>query len=385
MQAIQSSLTLAVYQQELVDVLQCSDCSVFLDTNLLAWAFRLNDTASLEFQQWLDELARLERLIIPAWAVHEYNHHLLRNDPKFFFPHKAVSKQLSVNLEELDRVVHLMTSDYSAREFEYENRDKFIEAFSDTSKTIKKCMDQLDKNYIQRRNDLIIFFEELIAKCALRSDVHELADAVAREAPARYVNRLSPGYNDSKNPENSNGDLIIWKEILDYCKSKDIKKAVFITNDCKSDWVYTPPNLILPNGSLISGTNVKARLVKLPKPDLIAEFERYTGSKHFHIFSSESVINGLSSEELNHSRAQDFRHLASAIKLDLAQTSTEKVVQWFQENTDKYHEAIHGVCCWRQSPSEVDLDVFKTWTVEEMRDIEAQKVRWGEVFCQLFL
>lgn len=385
MQAIQSSVKLATYQQELVDALQNRDCVVFLDTNLLAWSFRLNDTASLEFQQWLDTLALLGRLVIPAWAVHEYNHHLLRDDSKFFFPHKAISKQLSVNLEEFDRVVHLMISDYSAEEFGYHDRNKFIAAFSDASETIKKCVDQLDKNNTQRKQELIIYFQELIAQCALKSNVHELADAAAHEAPARYANRLAPGYNDSQKPENSSGDLIIWKEILGYCKSKDIKKAVLITNDCKSDWVYTPTNVVLPNGNKISGTNKKARLVKLPKPDLISEFERHTGSTHFHVFSIESVIEGLSSEELNNSDAQEFRHLACAIKLDLAQTPTEEVVQWFLENADKHKEALRGVCLWEHSPSEVDLDAFKNWTVEEMKNIDAQKVRWMDVFCELFL
>lgn len=385
MQAIQSSVVLATYQQELVDVLQSPDCIVFLDTNLLAWAFRLNNVASLEFQNWLDTLARLERLIVPAWTVHEYNHHLCRNDPTFFLPHKAVGKQLNANLKELDRIVHLMLSDDSAKELGYDNREKLITAFSDASKTIQQCVVHLDKNYTQRNHDLIIFFEELIVKCALKSNVHDLADAAAREAPARYANRLSPGYNDVQKMENSSGDFIIWKEILGHCTFKGTKKAVFITNDRKPDWVYTPPSVVLPNGKEISGTNKMAQPVKLPKPDLIAEFERHTGSTHFHIFSIESVIEGLSSAELNNSDAQDFRHLALAIKLDLAPTPTEAVVQWFMENPDKYKEALHGICRWEQSPSEVDLDVFKIWAVEKMKNIDSQNVRWMDVFCELFL
>ena len=222
-----------------------------------------------------------------------------------------------------------MISDVSATELGYPNREALFSAFSEASKIIQRCEAHLAKNDVQRRRDLVTSLEKLIAKCALKSNIHDLADAAAREAPARYANRLSPGYNDAQKTENASGDFIIWKEILGHCGSKGVNQAVLMTNDRKSDWVYTPRSVILPNGRAISGHNAMARLVKLPKPDLIAEFERHTGSTQFHIFSIESVIEALSSAELNHWDAQDFRHLALAIQLDLARTPTEAVVQWF--------------------------------------------------------
>ena len=225
----------------------------------------------------------------------------------------------------------------------------------------------------------------LIDKCALKSNIHELADAASREAPARYANRLSPGYNDAQKQENAWGDFIIWKELLGHCESEGVTQAVLITNDRKPDWVYTPLSVVLKNGNAISGTNEMSRLVKLPKPDLVAEFERHTGSTQLHIFSIESVIEALSSAELNHWNPQDFRQLALAIKLDLARTPTEAVVQWFLKNTDSYNEATQGVCRWDQSPSEVDMNAFEAWTTEKMKNIDAKEVRWVDVFCELFL
>lgn len=385
MQTIRSSIALATYQQELIDMLRSDSCVVFIDTNLLAWSFRLNDAAFQEFTRWLNNLAQDERLIIPAWTVHEYNHHLLRDDPMFFLPHKAVGKQLNANLAELERVAHLMISDASATELGYVNRKALFSAFSEASKTIQRCVLHLAKNDVQRRQDIVTYLEELITKCELKSNLHELADAAAHEAPVRYANRLSPGYNDARKTENASGDFIIWKEILDHCGFKGVNQAVLISNDRKPDWVYTPRSIVLPNGNIISGNNAMARLVKLPKPDLIAEFERHTGSTQFHIFSIESVIEAFSSEELNQWYAQDFRHLALAIQLDLARTPTEAVVQWFLKNTDRYTEALHGVCRWEQSPSEVDQKAFEAWTVEKMENVDTQNVRWSDVFCELFL
>ncbi len=383
MLTIKSSVELLAYRQELVDTIQSENCTIFIDTNFIAWVFRLNNKAQNELVRWLLKLSHHEQLVIPAWTVHEYNYHLRKNDPKFFLPHKAVGKQLNVNLLEFDQIAHLMISDAFATELGYPNREELFLDLSKACKTIQKCVNHLAKNDEINKYEVVSFFESLVVKCALNSNIHELSDAAAREASIRYANRLSPGHNDALNTDNSTGDLIIWKEILNYCASKDKKKVVIITNDRKSDWVYTPPFVVLPNGKEISGTNAMAHSVKLPNPDLIAEFQFYTGSIDLHISTIESVIEVLSSSELNNS-AQDFRHLALAIKLD-ARTPTDAVVQWFLKNPDKYTEALHGICRWERCPSEVDQKAFEAWTVEQMKDIESQNIQWLDVFCELFL
>jgi hypothetical protein len=158
-----------------------------------------------------------------------------------------------------------------------------------------------------------------------------------------------------------------------------------ITNDTKSDWVYTPLSVILPNGKPISGSHEEARLVKLPKPELLAEFERHTGSNELRVLSIESVINGLSSQAINRWSAQDFRHLANAIKLDLTPTPTEAVVQWFLKHPEKYKEAMSSVCNWYDNPGEVDQAAFKEWTTNNISNIDTSNVCWMDVFCELFL
>ena len=161
MKSILSSISLANYQQELVDILQSDDTVVFLDTNLLAWGFRLNNDASLEFTRWLENLAQYEHLVIPAWTVHEYNHHLLRDDPTFFQPHKSIGKQLNANLAELIKVAHLMISDESATELGYTNRESLFSALSESSKVVQQCVAHLAKDDVQRRRKLVGSLETL--------------------------------------------------------------------------------------------------------------------------------------------------------------------------------------------------------------------------------
>jgi hypothetical protein len=63
---------------------------------------------------------------------------------------------------------------------------------------------------------------------------------ITKEGKHRYEFKIPPGYGDEKEKKGMQifGDLIIWKQILEY--SKEVKKPIiFITNDIKKeDWCY---------------------------------------------------------------------------------------------------------------------------------------------------
>jgi hypothetical protein len=385
MQVAQSTVSLNNYKGSIVAALQDAEYLVVVDTNVLAWSFRLNDAAHGELMRWLGRLAEEERLAVPAWAVHEYNHHLLQDDDAFFLPHRSVGKQLLSNLSEIDRVAHLMFSEKSASELGYANKEALLAELRSAAAVINKCVTYLARHGADQRHSRILSLEGLLAKAALKSPVQELASAALSESAGRYSNRLSPGYRDGHKTENSCGDLIIWKELLDTCAARGIKKAVLVSNDQKPDWVYTPRSVILPNDKVISGTSEKARFVRLPKPDLLDEFERRTGGEHLHFYSTEAVFEVLSSAELNARDAQDFRHLAMALRIDLGRTPTEAIVQWFLKNPDAIGEAISGVCYWADSPSEVDMKGFESWAAKRIDNVDPQTIDWVMVFCELFL
>jgi hypothetical protein len=260
-----------------------------------------------------------------------------------------------------------------------------LTAWITAAKTIEQCVARFAKDDVRRKRDHLAFLESLISRCGLRSDVHSLSIIAAAEAPIRYANRLSPGFEDADKTENSAGDVIIWMELLQFCKANRVTKAILLTNDTKRDWVYTPRDVVLPSGGSVSRTNPEARGVKLPNPDLVAEFRAATGSTDVHVLSIESVIEVLSSVELNTDNAKEFRHMAMAVQVDLARTPNEAVMQWFLRNPEIYKEAIQSVCRWERCPSEVDQEAFRHWTAARMREVDPEKVDWGEIFCQLFI
>jgi hypothetical protein len=60
---------------------------------------------------------------------------------------------------------------------------------------------------------------------------------ISAEGKHRYEFRIPPGYEDLKDKVGTQifGDLIIWKQILEYSRSEK-KHIVFICNDLKEDW-----------------------------------------------------------------------------------------------------------------------------------------------------
>jgi len=95
---------------------------------------------------------------------------------------------------------------------------------------------------------------------------------IEKEGEFRYNKKIPPGFSDTKKEENKYGDLIIWKEIIDFARTND-KSVIFISDDSKDDWIWK-----LRDGKIIG-----------PRPELIQEFFKETG-KNFHIYRSDRFI-----------------------------------------------------------------------------------------------
>ena len=58
------------------------------------------------------------------------------------------------------------------------------------------------------------------------------------EGELRYKSKIPPGYCDEKQKQdNEYGDLIIWKEIIEYSKVNN-NDVIFVTQDVKEDWWF---------------------------------------------------------------------------------------------------------------------------------------------------
>ncbi|CAK8719653.1 hypothetical protein KKHLCK_08830 [Candidatus Electrothrix laxa] len=73
--------------------------------------------------------------------------------------------------------------------------------------------------------------------------------------------------------EEKYGDLIVWKQIIDYAHEKSLKNIIFITSDSKPDW----------------WRKVKNKTIG-PRPELLDEIYREAGVERFHVYHTERFL-----------------------------------------------------------------------------------------------
>lgn len=105
---------------------------------------------------------------------------------------------------------------------------------------------------------------ELFDDCVGEEFSKDELTKIYSEGKERYAKEIPPGYKDEntkqkKGLRNIYGDLIIWKELLNYTKNKK-NPLIFITDDRKEDW----------------WTIEKGKTIR-PREELIKEFFDFTG------------------------------------------------------------------------------------------------------------
>jgi hypothetical protein len=146
---------------------------------------------------------------------------------------------------------------------------------------------------------------------------HDLMKLYA-EGEKRYDQRIPPGYADAndkgKQPDffyggatyrPKFGDLIIWHQILDHARTKQLKLVMFVTDEMKPDWRYS--------------TGHRGDKMLLPIPELVEEIHRESGVEVFYIYSSEIFLTyakdrlGVTISESTIPQVTDAKEAARAI------------------------------------------------------------------------
>ncbi|GGZ86466.1 hypothetical protein GCM10007161_17940 [Ignatzschineria indica] len=136
-------------------------------------------------------------------------------------------------------------------------------------------------------------------------------DELYKEGEERYKNEIPPGYKDqNKDLDGTDsfqykkliykrkfGDLIIWKQILQYVEFQDdIDNVVFITDDLKEDWVYR----VNSQGYKVIGARI----------ELIDEYAQVKPAGVFSVYSSDEFIengNNVFDLEIAEGSVEDVR------------------------------------------------------------------------------
>lgn len=309
--------TIEEYVTEIADLASDSQTLIFLDTNIVAYLYKLHEAARREFFAWSDRIAAEGRLFVPAWAANEYLSRVTSNSLASYTPKGKEPAQAKKMLETLHETASLFVDEDSLRRIAYPgDRSDFLQDFRQAIEALNKFTNVFSQQFSPGviHQQVITHLSPLI----LKSDLAALCTRATQEASGRIEHRLPPGFRDDGKPENRLGDLIIWYEILEKSAavSNAFPRVLFISRDEKSDWVYAPAQRShIAGGRRITAPNTGPQ-IKLADPRLVAEFTSKAGHENFTIANLPTLVEGLSRRS-----SSEFQHLAAAIQITAQETA----------------------------------------------------------------
>lgn len=142
---------------------------------------------------------------------------------------------------------------------------------------------------------------------------------IEQEGNKRYASKIPPGYKDNKKAENKFGDLLVWKEIIGYAKSKKVD-IILVTHDQKEDWWNTS------NGRTIG-----------PRIELRKEFYEETGKK-FHMYTMSSFLSfftGNKGSSIDKATIDEVELFASVMRKKIPRAELKEYYESLEDNNEK--------------------------------------------------
>lgn len=230
-------------KNEIKKVIEDENFCIIFDTNIYLNLYEY----SPEVTDFFVGLAKkiIDNLLLPDTVKREFdrNHSICLNRQRKKFENATtilnkpldqmkdkISKQFEVlkgykfpNIEKLQEEIedHIFLVENAFKEYtlELDTLNNFNNRFLDDDK-IKQLIDSI----IGKGNILPAFsLDEIYLLCA--------------EGEKRYKKCTPPGYKDGKDKSGvqAYGDLLIWKEAINYCKTNQLN-LIFVTDDVKEDW-----------------------------------------------------------------------------------------------------------------------------------------------------
>lgn len=301
-----SALNIDEFNTRISDLLDQPDCSIFLDTNILALIYKLHATAREEFFEWIRPLIAADRIKTPVWAVSEYTNRFIRSQTSDYLSTLTKLKTFNKEFEEIRHFLEMNIDSKSLHKTSYATREDYLADLQKVTENLgklSKATKDKSLDYILEIHDKIV---DLFESTVLNSNIFKIIEEIEPKGSARFKNKIPPGFQDGTKDLNSFGDLIIWSEVLDYCHSNSIQKTIILTNDSKKDWVYAPKKII-ENSRRNPNTN---DFYKVIDTRLAYEYQLKTGSEDVHIINFDTLVNLLIKQG-----GKDLLVLAKAIQL----------------------------------------------------------------------
>jgi hypothetical protein len=243
------------------------------DANTLLNLYRYTDNTRKDFLGALQTIK--DRLFLPYQAAYEYHNNRLDVIEGMEKSHDDLFRMFSENF---DNKLKSQINQY--KKHPSISVDKIEKLHTDFLNNLKKELEtQKTKHPNFKTTDNVsdelngLFEDSSVGEPFSKTDLKKIYE----EGEVRYAEKIPPGYEDlsdkqKKSKQHIYGDLIIWKELLNFAKTKKLP-LIFITDDRKEDW------WVKQNGKTIR-----------PREELIKEFHDITGIRIL-IYNADSFLS----------------------------------------------------------------------------------------------
>ncbi|MDN5049535.1 PIN-like domain-containing protein [Aliarcobacter butzleri] len=380
----------AYYLADTNEIMNRTDTIFVFDTNVLLNLYSYTEQTREDFFSLLDIVK--DRVWIPYHVGLEYQRNrlsVIRTEKKIFNDLIAYISNIKKNLDTNSlQSLKLKQRLPKINEETIKLQKKIIEELDKYSELVKEWDNKQpcvrSEDLIRERIDKI--FDNKIGEIPKNQ---EYLNELFKSGKERYENKIPPGYEDEKTKKDYSsfkynnleyipmyGDYIIWEQLINEVKNKDLKSLLFITDDVKEDWLY----LIDSNGKKEIG----------PRVELVDEILEKTNIELFHIMkSSDFLINGKeffnskikddSIEELNESfDANQNNYLTHLLfengSIEKPKTTTEKFVEMMTKMEIEKPKTVYEK--WLETMTKMEIEkpktVYEKW-LETMTKMEIEK------------
>lgn len=255
------------------------NCHFVFDANMLLNVYRYSELARKTFIKIFQELN--ERIWIPHQVGIEYHFHMLeeiKGQEKKYDELQKIIKTKSTEIEEEYK-------NFSLRHSNLKMDEKLLKKLQDSINDLCKDLEKQKENHPDlniTKNEIMKVFTDKVGDPYSQERIEEIEN----EGEIRYSRKQPPGFKDNKKGgiryhddrayQQKYGDLMLWNQLIDYSKNKDVP-IIFVTDDRKDDW-----------WNIIGGERVG------PSPQLLQEFKRKTEGNKFYMYQPKQFLSFIS-------------------------------------------------------------------------------------------
>jgi predicted nucleic acid-binding protein len=219
---------------------------IVFDTNILCDFFRSSLDSTKEYIRNLEKIK--ERIWIPHQVAQEFLKNYKNDVDKEIKSFKTAIESINEWEEKQKGLVPLKDKIKSINRMITNVVDDIFSSLEETNlQTINESVEivrskviDLQQKYVQKDEDVEEILEltlNLIGEHVGSPYSEEQLREIYKEGDNRYSEKIPPGFEDRKTKLGNSqyGDLIVWKQILDYSRALG-KSIIFVTQEAKPDW-----------------------------------------------------------------------------------------------------------------------------------------------------